>query len=134
MKDQIVIFFDGECILCSSWIQWLIKKDHQQLFSFCPLQSKPGREIIHQIAGDTKRLDTVVLVEKQRCYIKSSAALRIFKHLPFPYTILFIGISIPKPIRNWCYGYIAKHRYKWWGKNEHCMIPNDKIKDRFLTY
>ncbi len=78
-------------------------------------------------------LDSIILIENGLIYEKSTAALKISKHLYNGYQLLYIFIILPKVIRDWVYNYIAKNRYNWFGKKDTCMIPSEKIKNRFLT-
>ena len=132
MSEKKIILFDGVCNLCNNWVNWVIKKDSKQVFLFCSLQSPTGQKIWNQIKGDKKYLDTVVLIEGSKIYIKSTAALRICSSLITPYNWLFVFISIPKFIRNFFYDFIARNRYRWFGKKDQCMIPSPELKKRFL--
>ena len=132
MRNKTVILFDGECLLCNSWVQWLIKRDKKEIFSFCPLQTPKGQKIIQQFGAPIAHLDTVILIEEQHAFIKSSAVIRILRRLPYPYKAGFLFISIPRPIRDWCYDFVAQRRFKWWGRKDQCMVPEANQTKRFL--
>ncbi len=127
-----ILFFDGVCNLCNSSIQTIIKKDHQQKFKFASIQSDAAKEILLQSDEFNSDIDSIILLNKQRLYYKSSAILRVCKILGGVYYFLFIFWLVPKPIRDWVYDFVAKNRYRWFGKMESCMIPSLELKDRFL--
>ena len=131
--DKQLILFDGVCNLCNWSVQYIIKHDKKDVFLFTPLQSKVGQAIISKYHIDTTKTDSIILYsEKPRIYYKSSAALRIASRLGFPTNIMVAFLIVPPFIRNWVYDCIAKNRYKWYGKRETCMTPNQEIKSKFL--
>jgi len=98
------------------------------------LQSDVGKQIIKQYSLDTSKTDSILLYsETKGLSIKSSAALQIAKHLGFPNNLLAIFFIVPPFIRNWIYDYVAKNRYKWYGKKDACMIPTPELKAKFLN-
>ncbi|WP_338452861.1 thiol-disulfide oxidoreductase DCC family protein [Niallia oryzisoli] len=126
-----IILFDGECNLCNYSIQFIIKRDKKARFHFAALQSETGQEIVskHRIPNN---VDSVILVQDRQCYYQSSAALRICKHLTGGWKLLYGLIIVPKSLRDYFYGVIAKNRYKWFGKRDSCMLPSPEIRNRFL--
>lgn len=132
-KDKKLILFDGVCNLCNSSVQYVIKHDKNNTFMFTALQSDPGQKLIKAYNIDTTKIDSILLYtpEKGMDY-KSTAALKIATKLGFPQNIMGVFFIIPPFIRNWVYDYIAKNRYKWYGKKEACMIPTPELKSRFL--
>ena len=128
-----LILFDGVCNLCNTSIQYVIKHDKNDRFRFAPLQSDIGKKIIEKYNLDTEKTDSILLYsESKGLKIKSTAALHIAKHLGFPRNLLSIFLIVPAFIRNWVYDYIAKNRYKWYGKKEECMIPTPELRSKFL--
>ncbi|WP_369996116.1 thiol-disulfide oxidoreductase DCC family protein [Winogradskyella sp.] len=134
-KDKLLILFDGVCNLCNNSVQYVIKHDKKNKFLFAPLQSEVGESIIEEFSIDSKRTDSILLYnpEAKSIKIKSSAAIGVAKHLGFPLTLMVIFYIVPNFIRNWVYDYIAKNRYKWYGRKEECMIPTPELKSKFLT-
>ncbi|OEK08664.1 thiol-disulfide oxidoreductase [Flavivirga aquatica] len=133
-KHKKLILFDGVCNLCNSSINYVIKHDKKNIFMFAPLQSKAGKEIIDTYHIDTQKTDSILLYtpEKGIAY-KSTAALKVANHLGFPLNLMGIFFIVPAFIRNWVYDFIAKNRYKWYGKKETCMIPTPELKSKFLN-
>jgi len=133
-NGKSIILFDGVCNLCNSSINFIIKHDSKKQFLFASLQSDAAKEILLQFSSKKVRFDSIVLIENNIIYDKSTAALKIFSNLNWVFKLLSIFIIIPKFIRDWLYNYIAKNRYKWFGKKEHCMLPNPNVKSRFIEF
>jgi len=131
-KDHKIILFDGVCNLCNGAVTYIIKRDKKNLFKFAALQSEIGQQLISKFNIDTSKVDSIILIDGEKHYEKSSAALRIAKYLSGAYPLLFGFMILPKFIRNAVYDYIAKNRYKWFGKKESCMIPTAELKSKFL--
>lgn len=132
-KDKQLILFDGICNLCNSSIQYVIKHDKKHLFMFAPLQGEIGKLIIEQFNIDTTKTDSILLYSHDKeLKTKSSAALHVAKQLGFPINLWSIFLIIPAFIRNWVYDFIAKNRYKWYGKKDKCMIPTPELKAKFM--
>ncbi len=133
-KNKYIILFDGVCNLCNSFVQFVIKFDNKDVFRFVSLQSEIGQEILKNIGLQNQNIDSVVFYESNlKYYIKSDAALEIFKKLGGFFYIFYLAKIFPKFIRNLVYDIIAKFRYKWFGRTESCMIPTEKLKSKFLT-
>jgi predicted DCC family thiol-disulfide oxidoreductase YuxK len=131
--NKKIILFDGVCNLCNSAVQFIIKHDKKDVFRFVALQSELGQEILRHIGIDPNNIDSIVLYEPGVAYYyKSSAALEIAKSLDGFFSLGIIFKIIPTGIRNHLYDYIAKNRYKWYGKRESCMIPTPELKAKFL--
>ncbi|MDB5282077.1 MAG: hypothetical protein JWO06_1152 [Bacteroidota bacterium] len=127
-----VILFDGVCNLCNGLVNWVIDRDTKNQFKFSSLQSAYGQKIIQQFGIAGEYMDTVVLVEDDRAFLRSEAVLRILLHLGYPYKILYGSIIVPKFIRDGIYSFIAKNRYQWFGKRDTCRIPDIRLKSKFL--
>ena len=132
ITPQPLILFDGICNLCNSSVQFVLKKDKNKQFKFASIQSDAAKEILLQFSKNNSDLDSIILIYNGRRYEKSSAILRIGKLLGGFYSLGMVFWLIPKPIRDWVYDYIAKNRYKWYGKKDQCMIPTPEIKNQFL--
>lgn len=127
-----VVFFDGVCNLCNSTVQFIIRHDRNRIFLFCSLQSKKTEEIFNKLNFNFSKPETIILLDRNKLYSGSTAILKILRKMNCPYQIFFILIIIPKPFREIVYRYIAKRRYKWFGKRENCMLPDDELKNRFI--
>lgn len=128
-----IILFDGVCNLCDSAVQFVIKYDKKDVFRFVALQSDLGQEILKHIGINTKNIDSIILYEPGVAYYyKSAAALEISKNLGGFFHLGTIFRIVPTGICNQIYDYVAKNRYKWYGKKESCMIPTPELKSKFL--
>ena len=127
-----IILFDGVCNLCNGAINFIIKHDPKALFKFASLQGDTGQRLLKKYQINSAETDSIVLIDGDKVSVKSSAALRIAKYLNKGYPLLFGFMIVPKFIRNAVYDYIARNRYKWFGKKESCMIPTPELKSRFL--
>jgi len=132
LENNKIILFDGVCNLCNGAINYVIKKDKKNVFKFAPLQSEIGIKLTSKFNIDTSKVDSIILVDGEKHYEKSSAALHIAKHLSGAYPLLFGFMIVPKFIRNEVYDYVARNRYKWFGKKESCMIPTAELQSKFL--
>ncbi|OZM56323.1 thiol-disulfide oxidoreductase [Lottiidibacillus patelloidae] len=127
-----IILFDGVCNLCNFGVQFVIKRDPKKQFKFASIQSEIGEKLMIKHYGKVE-LDSFVYIEGKNSYKKSTAALKVCKHLRGAWKLLFILLIIPTPIRDFFYGKIAKNRYKMFGKKDSCMLPSPELKERFLS-
>lgn len=130
LKD--VILFDGVCNLCSKSVQFVIDRDPGERFRFCALQSDVGQEILGQRGLPSTEFDSLVLIDGDRIYQRSDAALRICAGLRAPWSWLGVLRVVPRPLRDAGYKLIARNRYRWFGRAASCRLPTDELKDRFL--
>lgn len=134
MKEpKKIILFDGVCNVCNGFVQFIVKRDKEDLFRFASLQSEIAQKLLSERKIDTRKINSVVLIEPEVAYyLKSDAALEIGKELKGYRTLSKIFELIPKTLRNIVYDLIARNRYSWFGKKDECMIPTPEIKSKFL--
>ncbi len=132
LNHKDIVLFDGYCHLCNSSIRFIIKHEKNQKLFFASLQSSTGVKLLKQFQIDAQTTDSIVLIQGNQAYVKSSAALRISKYLKGLYPLLYGFMIVPSVLRNWVYDFIARNRYTWFGKIEYCEIPDEKMKQRFL--
>lgn len=130
-KHKIIVF-DGVCNLCNTSVIFVIQRDKKDIFRFAALQEEPGKSLLDKHGIDASKTDSIILVAGDRAYTKSTAALEIARSLGGVYSLLYGFMIVPKFIRNWVYDYVAKNRYKWYGKKESCMIPTPSLQSKFL--
>lgn len=130
--EHSVILFDGVCNLCNGSVNFIIKRDRKDRFRFASIQSSEGDKIINQLGLSELSENSFILIESSKVFTKSTAALLIAKNLSGLWPILYIFTIIPKPIRDFVYGIVARNRYSWFGKRESCMIPTHEVKRKFL--
>lgn len=131
-ENKKIILFDGVCNLCNEAIQKIIKNDKKDMFRFAHLQSDLARQIINERGIDTANLESVILLEPGVAYYhKSTAVIEIAKDLE-KYSWLRFFRPLPEGLRDSIYEFVAKNRYKWFGKKESCMIPTPELQALFL--
>lgn len=131
--NKKIILFDGVCNLCDSTVQFIIKRDKKDIFRFVALQSELGEQIIKHIGVDRSKTDSIILYEPGVAYYyKAEAAIKIAANLGGLFPLMNIFSVLPKSLSNSVYDYIAKNRYKWYGKKDECMIPTPEMKAKFL--
>jgi predicted DCC family thiol-disulfide oxidoreductase YuxK len=132
MKTYIVLF-DGICNLCNSTVQFIIKRDKNNVFKFSSLQSEFGQNFLKERNLSSTSFNSIILYEPGVAYYtKSTAVLKIAQNLSFPYNILSIFLLIPSPIRDSIYSLLSKNRYHLFGKQNSCMIPTPENKKKFI--
>ena len=132
-EEQQIVLFDGVCNLCSGGVQFILKRDRKDLFRFASLQSELGKQLLAERQIDPKTTDSMVLIQPGKAfYLRSEAALIIGKQLPGLWKLLAVFQWIPSSIRDIVYDFMARNRYRWFGKKESCMIPTPELKAKFL--
>ncbi|NNF47199.1 MAG: thiol-disulfide oxidoreductase DCC family protein [Desulfofustis sp.] len=130
--DQPIIIFDGVCSLCEFSVRFIVKHDRQARFKFVSAQSEKGKNLQRMCGVDTLRDGTVILLKNDQVYVNSDAALQIAKNLDGTWRLLYVFRFIPKQARDYFYSIISKNRYRWFGKRNECLLPDDDLKQRFL--
>ncbi len=127
-----ILLYDGVCNFCNKTVQFIIQHDKKGLIHFASLQSTFGQQKTKEAQLPTQDLKSLLFIDKGQIYSRSSGALRISKYLNGAWKLLYVFIIIPKPFRDIIYNFIAKNRYKWFGKTEECILPSPDIRSRFL--
>ncbi len=127
-----VVIFDGVCNYCSSVVVFIIKRDARGIFRFAPFQSESAKALLEKYGVREDYLDSFILIEDGRLYTKSEAALRLWRRLGGLWSLNYAFIAVPAFIRDAVYDFIARNRYKWFGKKDECMIPGPDVRERFL--
>jgi len=132
-KNKKIILFDGVCNLCNSSINYVIDHDKNDVFRFVSLQSDLGKTIQDYLGIENTSLDTIILyIPDEAYYIKSTAALKVINEFSGVWKLTQLLLILPSPIRDLVYNYVAKNRYKWYGKENSCRIPTPELKTKFL--
>ncbi len=132
-RDKPILLFDGVCNLCNGFVQFVILRDPRAKFRFAALQSEVGQQLLREANMPVEELSTVVLYENDRFYTHSSVPLRVVKQFGGAWPLLSGLVIVPKFIRDGIYNWIARNRYRWFGKQESCMIPTPELKSRFIS-
>lgn len=133
IQFQKIILFDGICNLCNSSVIFILQHEKDPVFRFASIQSEIGKGLLAWCGLPSDYIWAVILIDRGRIYLGSTAALKIGQKLKFPWTILAsLGLLFPKFVRDWVYSQIAKHRYRWFGKRDICMVPSEGLSARFI--
>lgn len=132
-QHKKIILFDGLCNLCDATVQFIIKRDTKDVFRFVSLQSDLGRELLQKLPIEFQLTDSAILYESEKVFFyKSQAFFEIVKSIGGIYYCLLIFKLLPNTITNAVYDFIAKNRYRWWGKKESCLVPTKELESKFL--
>lgn len=127
-----IVLFDGVCNLCNGSVQFILRRDPAGTFRFASLQSDLGQRLLSEHGLDPKALDSVLVLDGDRLYRESDAALRVARDLKGAWKALTVFRAVPRPVRDWAYRLIARNRYRWFGKSETCWLPTPELRSRFL--
>ena len=127
-----ILLFDGHCNLCNAWVQFIVKRDSAGTIRFASLQSGAGRRLLEEHKIDENYIESLVFFEEERFSVSSTAVLRTLSFLDSWQKHLIFLIVVPRSLRDLVYRFIARNRYKWFGRREQCMIPTTELSKRFL--
>lgn len=131
-KQNKIVIFDSDCVLCNSSVNFIIRNDPKRKFRFSSLQSKTIKQFLNNYHEQAGGPDSLILIDADKIDLKSTAALKIAKQLNGLWPVFYVLIIIPKPVRDFVYDLVARNRYRLFGKNSNCLIPDEKDLDRFL--
>lgn len=132
VMEKSVILFDGVCGLCNKSVNYIIDHDYRNTFMFAPLQSEIAGKLLEPHNISNEALNSIVLIHKNKVYQKSDAVLTIAKYMKGISRLLVAGYILPRFFRNILYDFIARRRYKWFGKYDACRMPTPEMKAKFL--
>ncbi|APV49445.1 hypothetical protein BWI17_06965 [Betaproteobacteria bacterium GR16-43] len=128
----MIIVFDGHCVLCNGWVQFLLKHDTKKVYRFASIQSEAGAKLLAQAGLKIEGLETLLLVDGVRSYQHTAAILRVLDGLGWPWKAAWVSWIIPAPLRDGFYRWIARNRYRFFGRRDACLLPSAVDRDRFL--
>lgn len=132
-NEKPIILFDGVCNFCNAGINFIIRQDKKNIFRFAALQSTAGQKLAGQFHLPKENFDSFILIDKNKVYSRSTAGFKIYNKLSWYWKWTQIFWIIPRFITDAVYDFIARNRYKWFGKKEECMIPSPEVRSRFLN-
>lgn len=130
-QSHPIILFDGTCVFCDRTVQLLMRLDRKERLRFAPLQSDAAVALFQRFDVPDS-IDSIVLVYQGSARVESAAAIGIARLLGFPWSLAAAVWIIPRPIRDWAYRFVARHRYKIFGTREACRVPEPGQRDRVL--
>lgn len=128
-----ILLFDGVCNFCNGSVNFIIERDAKNYFKFAPIQSDVAQNLLEKHNIDKAATDSVILVENEKAYTHSTAALRVARKLDGAWSWFYVLIVVPKFIRDFFYKLFALNRYRLFGKTEACMIPTPEIREKFIS-
>lgn len=127
-----ILLFDGVCNLCNGAVQWVLKHERQPKLRFAALQSELGKDVLLQNGLCVDKLDSMILLEGDQLLLRSEAALRMAEIVGGPWRFARVLRFVPRVLRDWVYDFVAVNRYRWFGKEDSCMLPRPEWRDRFI--
>lgn len=132
LEATMIVVFDSQCLLCNSWVQFLLKHDHQGRIRFASIQSEVGHRMLARAGLQLDGLATLLVEDKGRTWQHTAAILRVLHALGWPWRLAWLGWLIPAPLRDSMYRLVARNRYRIFGRAETCLLPDPAQAWRFL--
>lgn len=128
----MIVVFDGQCLLCNGWVQFLLRHDRAQRIRFASIQSTAGQQLLAQAGLQVDGLQTLLVIDGERSWQHTAAILRVLHALGWPWRLAWVGWLVPAPLRDTLYRWVARNRYRIWGRSDTCMVPSPETAARFL--
>ncbi len=128
----MIIVFDAQCLLCDGWVQFLLKHDRKGVFQFASIQGETGQALLARAGLKVEGLQTLLLVDGTKTWQHTAAILRVLNRLGWPWRLAWVGWLVPAPLRDALYRWIARNRYRMFGRSESCLLPPPEFASRFL--
>lgn len=128
----MIVVFDGQCLLCNGWVQFLLRHDRGGRFRFASIQGEAGGRMLADAGLRVEGLQTLLLVDGDRSWQHTDAILRVLHGLGWPWRLAWAAWLIPRPLRDGLYRWLARNRYRWFGRSAQCMVPDPQVAARFL--
>jgi predicted DCC family thiol-disulfide oxidoreductase YuxK len=128
----MIVVFDAQCLLCSGWVQFILRRRHADRFSFASIQGETGRRLLAQAGLQPDKLQTLLVVDGTRSWQHTAAILRVLDALGWPWKLAWVGWIVPAPLRDGAYRWVARRRYRIFGRTDSCMLPPHGSSHRFL--
>ena len=131
-RPEAIIVFDGVCVLCNAWVRFLLKHDKQATFKFASMQSEVGRALLAKHGLNPDDPDSFLLLTAGEAYTDTSAILRVLGSLGGVWRLSRVALLLPRALRDRSYRWLARNRYRLFGKHEACKVPDPSVQNRFL--
>jgi len=130
--DHPIIIFDGHCVLCSGWANFVLRHDRLGKYRLLAAQSPLGRALYVHVGLDPESYQTNILLADGVAWLKSEGSIRMAEGLGTPWSMAAAFRVLPLSIRDWCYEFVARNRFRLFGRREVCYVPTEGFRDRFL--
>jgi predicted DCC family thiol-disulfide oxidoreductase YuxK len=131
--DRPILVFDGHCVLCSRFVQFVLRHDRRRLFRLLAAQTPLGAALYRHFSLASQDYETNILIENGRAWVKSESSIRIVERLGFPWSLVAILRIMPLPMRDWLYEIVARNRLRWFGERTSCYLPDASVAERFIA-
>ena len=131
--DRPILVFDGQCVMCSGFARFILRHDHERRYRFLPAQTQLGTALYRHYGLDPENYQTNLLIEDGTAWLRSESSIRIFAGLGFPWSLVNMSRILPLRLRDRLYEWIARNRFRWFGRQEVCMLGQSGHEDRFLS-
>ncbi len=128
----MIVVFDAQCLLCDGWVKFLLRHDHRQVLRYASIQGETGQALLARAGLRVQGLETLLLVDGQQVWQHTGAILRVLNALGWPWKLAWAAWLVPAPIRDSLYRWLARNRYRWFGRSETCLMPQESFRHRFL--
>lgn len=128
----MIVVFDAQCLLCHGWVQFLLRHDHQGVVRFASIQGATGKGLLAEAGLKADGLQTLLVVDGARTWENTSAILRVLDALGWPWRLAWGAWLVPTPLRDMLYRWVARNRYRFFGRTETCAMPPPDYAERFL--
>ncbi|MBI3198578.1 MAG: DUF393 domain-containing protein [Rhodospirillales bacterium] len=130
--DRPILIFDGKCVLCSAFVQFILRTDRNRRFRLLAAQTPVGAALYRHFGLDAVNYETNILIEDGQAWLKSEGSIRIFEKLGFPWSLISAGRLLPRAVRDCLYEIVARNRLRWFGVRQSCYLPDPSEADRFI--
>ena len=131
-NDRLIVLFDGICNLCNSSVRFILKHDTREELLFSSLQSDASKNLLLHLNYKIRQLNTILVIEDGQILEKSDAVLKIASRLKFPWNLAAAFGILPRKIRDSVYDFVARNRYRWFGKKDKCVFTMNTYENRFI--
>lgn len=128
----MIVVFDGQCLLCNGWVQFLLRHDHAQRIRFASMQGAAGQQLLAHAGLQIDGLQTLLVIDGDRSWQHTAAILRVLHALGWPWRLAWVVWLVPALLRDALYRWGARNRYRIWGRSDTCMVPSPEVAARFL--
>lgn len=128
----MIVVYDAQCLLCSGWVQFLLRHDRAGAFRFAAIQGVTGQRLLADAGLKVDGLQTLLLIDGARSWQETAAILRVLHALGWPWRLAWFGWLVPAPLRNALYRLVARNRYRLFGRSPVCIVPPADVRARFL--
>jgi predicted DCC family thiol-disulfide oxidoreductase YuxK len=128
-----LIVFDGTCVLCSAWVAFVLRHGARTRFRFATTQSSAGKALMAANGLESASPSTFLFVDPGGAYTESDAVVRMFRAFGGMWRLGAVVRLIPKALRDAAYRWVARNRYRWFGRRAECFVPSAADRDRFLV-